>query len=58
MRSQVYQTFMANHTIAYARVSKDEQNADLQLDDLKKHGYDQLFSEKVSGASKERPAFE
>lgn len=49
---------MSNHTIAYARVSKDEQNADLQLDDLKKHGYDQLFSEKVSGVSKERPAFE
>lgn len=49
---------MANLTLAYARVSKDEQNADLQLDDLKRHGYDQLFSEKVSGSTKERPAFE
>ncbi|GAB4018838.1 recombinase family protein [Spirosoma koreense] len=44
--------------IAYARVSKDEQNADLQLDDLKQHGYDQLYSEKVSGAKKQRPEFD
>lgn len=49
---------MASQTIAYVRVSKEEQHADLQLDDLKAHGYDQLFSEKVSGVSKERPAFE
>ena len=49
---------MAAQTIAYTRVSKEEQNADLQLDDLKHHGYDRLFSEKVSGAKKERPAFE
>ncbi|CAN5496315.1 recombinase family protein [soil metagenome] len=45
-------------TIAYARVSTDEQTTDLQLDDLNRHGYDRLFSEKVSGAKKERPAFE
>lgn len=49
---------MPNQTIAYARVSKEEQNADLQLDDLKRYGYDKLYQEKVSGTSKDRPAFE
>ncbi|MDB5243295.1 MAG: Site-specific recombinase, invertase Pin-like protein [Spirosoma sp.] len=44
--------------VPYACVSKEEQNADLQIDDLKRHGYDQLFLEKVSGARKDRPAFE
>lgn len=48
---------MPSLTFAYARVSKQDQNDELQLDDLKKHGYDRLFSEKVSGAAKERPAF-
>lgn len=54
----VYQTRMSSRTIAYARVSKEEQNADLQLDELQRHGYHQLFAEKVSGVKKERPAFE
>ena len=53
-----YRTKMPIHTYAYARVSKEEQNADLQLDELTRYGYDKLFSEKISGAKKERPAFE
>ncbi len=42
---------------AYARVSKDEQTNALQLDDLKRHGYDRLFEETISGAKKVRPVF-
>lgn len=49
---------MSHQTIAYARVSKDDQHVDLQLDDLKRHGYDRLYTEKVSGAKADRPVFE
>lgn len=40
---------------AYARVSTKDQNLDLQLDALSKHGYDEIFIEKLSGTIKERP---
>ena len=42
----------------YIRVSKDEQNYDLQTDALKKAGCEEIFKEKISGASKNRPEFE
>ena len=44
--------------IGYARVSKEEQNEQLQLDALNKYGCDKIYQEKVSGASKLRPEFE
>jgi DNA invertase Pin-like site-specific DNA recombinase len=42
----------------YIRVSKEEQNYDLQLDALTKAGCQQIFKEKISGASKNRPEYE
>ena len=44
--------------IGYVRVSKDEQNQDLQFDAMKAEGCDRIFNEKVSGAAKQRPEFE
>ena len=44
--------------LGYIRVSKDEQNYDLQIDALKKAGCEETFKEKISGASKNRPEFE
>lgn len=45
---------MSSHTIAYARVSKEQQELARQLDALKKHGYDQLITEKYTGTKKDR----
>ena len=44
----------------YARVSTDEQKVDHQMDALTAHGVerDNIFVEKVSGASRKRPALE
>ena len=44
--------------IGYARVSTHDQDLDLQLDDLKKVGCEDIFSEKQSGSIKERPVME
>lgn len=46
--------------IGYARVSTEDQKLDLQLDALKRAGVDadDIHVEKVSGVSKNRPAFE
>ncbi|GAB4053550.1 recombinase family protein [Spirosoma litoris] len=42
----------------YIRVSKDEQNHDLQVDALKREECDRVYTEKLSGAAQTRPAFE
>ena len=44
--------------IGYVRVSKDEQNQDLQFDVMNAEGCSKVFYEKVSGAAKVRPEFE
>ena len=46
--------------IGYARVSKDDQDLNLQIDALKKGGCrgDRIFVDKVSGARSQRPGLE
>lgn len=44
--------------IGYARVSTLEQSANLQNDALEKAGCEKIFVDKISGASKERPALD
>lgn len=44
--------------IGYVRVSKEEQNEQLQIDALKKYGCEKIFQEKISGTTKLRPEFE
>jgi DNA invertase Pin-like site-specific DNA recombinase len=41
--------------VGYARVSKHEQNFELQLDALEKTGVDKIFREKMSGKNDHRP---
>ncbi len=41
--------------IAYARVSTADQSLDLQMDALKKFGYDRIYTEKASGGKDDRP---
>ena len=43
--------------IGYVRVSKNEQNYELQIDALKQAGCEDIFKEKISGAEKERPQY-
>ncbi|MEO9485249.1 MAG: recombinase family protein [Ekhidna sp.] len=41
--------------IGYARVSTKDQSLDLQVDELKKVGCEEIFSEKLSGRSENKP---
>lgn len=43
--------------IGYARVSSDDQNLARQLEVLKTHNLDKVFTDKVSGKNVERPGF-
>jgi len=46
---------MKNYIFGYARVSKEIQNLDRQLDVLKKYGVDHIYNEKMTGTKKDRP---
>ena len=38
----------------YARVSKNDQNLDLQIDALQAYGVDEIYTEKVTGKKEDR----
>ena len=42
--------------IGYARVSTEDQSLDLQIDFLKSVGCHDIYQEKMTGKTKERPA--
>lgn len=58
LRNQKWCGGQESRNVGYARVSTDEQNLDMQLNELAKFGVlpDDMFSEHVSATSKKRPA--
>jgi DNA invertase Pin-like site-specific DNA recombinase len=42
--------------VGYARVSTQDQNLQMQLDELQKYGCFEIFEEKMTGSKRERPA--
>jgi DNA invertase Pin-like site-specific DNA recombinase len=45
-------------TLAYCRVSTSKQTATVQNDYLNQHGYNELFTEQISGTRDDRPEFQ
>ena len=43
---------------AYARISTTAQNIDSQIDELQKHGYDEIYTDEASGKNTKRPELE
>ena len=46
---------MKNYVFGYARVSRDSQDLDRQIDALKKYGVDKIYNEKMTGTKRDRP---
>lgn len=46
---------MKNYVFGYARVSRDTQNLDRQIDALKRYGVDKIYNEKMTGTKRDRP---
>ncbi|MGW6255315.1 recombinase family protein, partial [Peribacillus butanolivorans] len=42
--------------VGYARVSTQEQNLQMQMDELQKFGCFEIFEEKITGTKRDRPA--
>jgi DNA invertase Pin-like site-specific DNA recombinase len=42
------------HIFGYARVSKNDQSLDIQLEKLQKYGCDEIYKEKISGIENNR----
>jgi DNA invertase Pin-like site-specific DNA recombinase len=49
---------LPGRTIAYCRVSARDQNPQMQHDALSAHGYDLIFTEKMSGRFSDRPQWQ
>jgi DNA invertase Pin-like site-specific DNA recombinase len=47
-----------NMKLGYARVSTLDQNLDRQLDQLKDHGCERIYNEKITGTKRDRPELE
>ncbi len=52
---RLYDLYMKNYVIGYARVSTEQQNLDRQLDALQKYGCEIIYNEKMTGTKRNRP---
>lgn len=53
-RQKILEASSENNLVGYARVSTNDQNLSLQLDELKAHGCQRIFTDKASGAKHKR----